>query len=852
MSEGEKILDRTVVDTLPPKKPCKVMLLEDNEIDRKVYQRYLKTDLEYEYAFIEAELGERALEIYPSERVDVVVLDYMLPDMNGLEWLIRWQQQNADPRPPVVVLTGQGNENIAVEFIKQGAADYIVKSQLTPDKFKLAIARSLALKQLEQEKAELVERLISRNEELARRSRLWQTEVAKKENLQQILNQVPLVVYAKDIDPQTKQSGKFWLVNQEYQRIFNLSEQEVIGKSDRDLFPADIVAAFTANDRIVVETRMPLTTEERVYHSDGQLHEYLSLKFPLFNKESQVVSIVGIAKNITEDKQFKAQLKISEIRFRSTFEQAAVGIAHVATDGRWLRVNQKLCQIVGYSKLELLQKTFQDITHPEDLQLDLEYVRQMLSGGIESYSIEKRYVCKNSKVIWINLTVSLVRNSEGEPDYFISVIEDISDRRELKASLEKSLRRLSNLRQLDRAILEFQEPQQIVKIAIDNIKNFLDCQRISIVTFDPDAETATVLATKGLAVEFAGNGFQMSLDIWQDLIARMENRDRGYIVTYLSQFPQLSETIPRLKDAGLDCFISFPFRAGGRLLGILKIWVKNLRTIVSEELDVVGEVSSQLAIALQQARLYRQNQIYTQELKTQVAQRTTQLEEINQELKAFTYTISHDLKAPLRAIQGFATALQEDYGENLDDLGNEYTVRLSDSAQQMERLIQDLLTYSRLSRSQIRLHSINLSAVVGQCLELLESEIEQKQAQIVVDEPLSTIVGNQTILLQVIANLLSNAIKFIAPGTIPQVRVWTEETERTVRLWIEDNGIGIKPEHQDRIFQVFERLHGSESYSGTGIGLAIAKKGIERLGGKIGVESQPNRGSRFWIEGLKS
>jgi light-regulated signal transduction histidine kinase (bacteriophytochrome) len=320
----------------------------------------------------------------------------------------------------------------------------------------------------------------------------------------------------------------------------------------------------------------------------------------------------------------------------------------------------------------------------------------------------------------------------------------------------------------------------------------------------------------------------------------------------LSQFPKISQAVPSLAIEGLDCFVSFSLKANGILLGILKVWVENPDEIAAEDLEILIEVSDQIAIAIQQARLDRQNQNYTVELETKVAQRTAQLEEINRELKAFSYSISHDLKAPLRAIQGFSTALLEDYGQDLDDLGREYAHRLVSSAQQMEILIQDLLTYSRLSRSEIELTKVNLSSVVNKALQQLQIEIESSQAQITVEEPLASIYGNSTVLTQVVSNLISNAIKFVAPSEIPQIRISTETTEDRVRLWIEDNGIGIKPQHQSRIFQVFERLHGLETYPGTGIGLAIAKKGIERIGGEIGVESQINRGSRFWIEGTKS
>ena len=831
------------------RKTRRVMLLEDNEIDREVYRRYLKSDSEYEYIFIEPESEVDALEMHSPSEIDVVLLDYMLPDMDGLEWLSLWQQKN-NVLPPVIVLTGQGNENVAVQFIKMGAADYLVKNPLTPQRLKLAIDRAIEVQQLQQEKANLATQLLIRNRELDRSNNLCQREIAKRETIEQILLQVPLIIYAKEVNLETKRPDKLWSVNQEWKKVFNLSESEVIGKTDYDLFDREVAEALEANDRLVIETKKPITVEEKVYQTDGEPHEYLSLKFPLFDERQRVVSIVGIAKDITEDKKIKSALRKSETRFSNTFEQAAVGIAHVALDGRWLRVNQKICEIVGYTKAELLQKTFEDITYPEDLQLDLEYVRQMLADEIKTYSMEKRYICKSGQIIWINLTVSLVRNSLGEPDYFISVVENISDRHHLKSSLEKSLRRLSNLHQIDRAIIEAQKPQAIAYEAIDSIKKFSTSQRISIITFDWEGETATILATEGLAKQTVNKQTQTPLAVWQNVIAQIQQNSSNsqYVVNYLSQLPTLSNVLPALKEAGLDCFLSFPLRVGEDLLGILKVWVADLKAVVTEELDIVYEVSNSVAIALQQARLAQQAQNYTQKLEVKVAQRTQQLEEINQELKAFTYTISHDLKAPLRAIQGFATALNEDYGEDLDDLGIEYTERLVGSAQYMDRLIQDLLVYSRLSRSQIQLHSIDLSTVIIKARKALELEIEQSQARIIVANSLGKIWGNETILIQVVSNLISNAIKFVASDTVPQIEIESEIKADMVRLLIKDNGIGIKPEHQKRIFRVFERLHGNESYPGTGIGLAIVQKGITRLSGKVGVESKLGCGSLFWID----
>ena len=166
----------------------------------------------------------------------------------------------------------------------------------------------------------------------------------------------------------------------------------------------------------------------------------------------------------------------------------------------------------------------------------------------------------------------------------------------------------------------------------------------------------------------------------------------------------------------------------------------------------------------------------------------------------------------------------------------------------MDKLIQDLLTYSRLTRDLMPIENVELAPLVAEVLDRFEEEFRESGAHVDVNGPLPPVLAHRIALYQVISNLVSNAVKFVAPGTRPKVRICAQKKRGRVRLWVEDNGIGIAGEHQDRIFGVFQRLHSLAEYPGTGIGLAIVKRAVERMGGRVGVDSAAGKGSRFWIE----
>ncbi|BAU14681.1 multi-sensor signal transduction histidine kinase [Leptolyngbya sp. NIES-3755] len=491
----------------------------------------------------------------------------------------------------------------------------------------------------------------------------------REERLQLFVKYAPVSVAMFD------RSMRYIAVSQRWIDDYHLkSIESVLGQSHYALFP-NLPERWKTLHQRGLNGESIKNESDRYVLPDGT-EQFLRWEIqPWWGGNTAVHGILIFVEDITFQKQIEAELRESEEQFRATFNQAAVGIAHVSPTGTWLRTNQKICEIVGYSSEELRQLTFQDITHPDDLDLDLNYVQQMLAGKIQTYSMEKRYICKDRSIVWINLTVSLVREPNGSPKYFISVIEDIDDRKKTEFALQ-----------------------------------------------------------------------------------------------------QLNET-----------------------------------------------------------------------LEQRIEQRTAQLTEINQELEAFTYTVSHDLRAPLRIMQGFSQALEEDYNDRLDSVATSYIQNIGESAVQMDTLIHDLLSYSRLSRTQIQLQPIDLNDAIAAALQQLNATIQERNATVDVSPNLPSVMAHRSTLIQVMVNLISNGIKFVEPGTQPIIKISAHIKENSVRLSFKDNGIGIASQYHDRIFGVFERLHGVESFPGTGIGLAIVRKGIDRMSGTIGLESKPGEGSQFWI-----
>ncbi|MFN0007830.1 MAG: sensor histidine kinase [Planctomycetota bacterium] len=420
--------------------------------------------------------------------------------------------------------------------------------------------------------------------------------------------------------------------------------------------------------------------------------------------------------------------------------------------------------------------------------------------------------------------------------------------RRARESERRANEHLRTLREIDRAILGGGSVQEIAQAALARIRVLIPCIRASVALIDEPKQESRLLAVEGAARMSAGPDTVVSFsDIGQDVLdtlraGRVHCTPDTHVRTSMKGF------FDQLREEGIRSYLKAPLISRGALIGTLNVSFDHIGEPAAEEIELAGEVADVLAVAVVQAQLREELRVQAADLEQRVAERTRQLSEVNAELEGYVHSVSHDLRAPLRAVRGFGNLLIEEVGNRLQPTEREYLQRMVSASQRMEALMRDLLAYSRLAREEVDIRPLDLQLVVREAQDMLQGELEERRAVLDIGEPLLPVAGHHSTLVQAVANLLSNAAKFVAAGVQPRIRVRTEKRGDLVRLWVEDNGIGIAPEYHEKIFRVFERLNGVGAYPGTGIGLAIVRRAADRMGGATGVESRPGEGSRFWID----
>ncbi|HSU76073.1 MAG TPA: PAS domain S-box protein [Burkholderiales bacterium] len=589
--------------------------------------------------------------------------------------------------------------------------------------------------------------------------------------------------------------GRFIRVNRRLCEMFGYSEAELVGMLVKDLsHPEDRDAVDERRKKLITGEVETLRLEKRYLRKDGGtlwMNVAIAMERDAAGRPLYAVSVLD---DITARKHAEEALRESEARYRSTFELAGSGIAHIGLDRKFIRANRRLCEILGYPEHELVGKTGRQISHPDDLDVINAQRKRLYAGEIDHVRLEKRYLRKDGSTVWVAFSMVLERDAEGRPAYEIAIFDDITERKRAERALRESEERFRSLTQLSSDWYWEQDETFALRFM---------SQRMGEKT--------------GLAASaFIGR------KRWDQPALNLGDEDWARHRTQLERREPFREfEMERANPAGGTRWVSVTgepvYDENGKFRGY-----RGVGSDVTERKRAEAEL---------------------RRAHDELAKKAEELERSNAELEQFAYVASHDLQEPLRMVSSYTQLLARRYQDQLPAEAQEFMHFTVDGAARMKQLIEDLLAYSRVGTKGKELVPVSLEAPLKRALTNLRTAIEESGATVSADA-LPTVDADEVQLAQVFQNLIGNALKFRGKAA-PRIHVGAAEQAGEWQISIADNGIGIEPQYFERIFMLFQRLHAMGEYPGTGIGLAICKKVAERHGGRIWVSSTPGAGSTF-------
>lgn len=545
----------------------------------------------------------------------------------------------------------------------------------------------------------------------------------------------------------------------------------------------------------------------------------------------------GSIEDITIRRQAEEELRQKTEELANFFNCNLDLLCIADTSGHFYRLNAEWERVLEYSLEELEKSSFLSLVHPDDLEPTLNTMNE-LAEQKSVFNFTNRYRHKNGSYRWLEW------RSYPSGQLIYAAARDITERKEFELALSNYAERLATLRQIDQAILASNSYETILQAVMAYIPRLLPVQFISMTEFDFEKETFRILSTNSLISTDFHAGQTLPLKQIEEFIQALQTHP-AHIVSDIHVSPLKTTIDEQLQAERIQSYMSVPMRAQGKLIGTLNFLATQKTIFTPQHVEIGQDVASQLAIAIQQTRLNQQVRDYAHALEQRVAERTRQLEAINQELESFNYSVAHDLRAPLRAIDGFSRLLEEEHLGGFDAEALTLFQHVRNATRRMNQLIEDLLNLSRLTRGELHRAGVDLSKIAYEII----AELRQREPNRNV-----TFLANAEIFAQADArmmrialeNLLGNAWKFTAKTKHAQIEFGMQESTPPV-YYVRDNGAGFDMANSQKLFGAFQRLHTESQFPGTGIGLATVQRIIHRHGGRIWADAQIEKGATFYF-----
>lgn len=822
--------------------PLKVLIVDDNPDDRSNVRQLLLSGSDRLYSFREADRGDTAIGICGDPAVgllDCVILDYNLPDMDGVDVITALRGSSRLPPYPVLILTGfdacDGNA-----LLRAGAQDFIGKGWITARGLTRAVENAMERFRMMRDLVETEERL-RKSEEHLRISRQMTSWIAfewdiKRNEVRRFHSLDPVLAPTPESAPSTLEAVC-----------------EMVHPGDREVFMTSVRSALGRHDG-------RYENEYRVRHPEGKEAWLYETGRVLKDADGAPALLIGISLNATERKVRELNIAfLAEVQKRISNASQLGSLIEEISARITAHLGVSHCVLCEVSEAGDVGRSLYDSHRPREAAIDGVYrladyhtvpeLDDMKAGktiAVDDVALAPNYTPaarKRYEELQVRAYANAAFLSDGRLKFVLSGLHKHPHgwtRSEIELLAELAARIFPWVERI-RAEASARENEAKARARQAELEALMDAIPAAVfIAHDASCERLTgSRATREILRLEAGGSNEVpprpDFTVWH--ANRRLTPDEFPVQRVVATGQPLDDT---------ELQITFNDGQSRFLLG-------NARPILDAAGEVAGGIGAFIDITarkraeqqLVEARLELQRQADI--LETTVTERTAELCEMVVELEAFSYCIAHDMRAPLRAMQGYAEVLSTEHAGQLDAVGHRYLQRIAKAAARLDEFILDILNYGRIVREQLVLRPIELESLID---DLIDSYpvLNRHQAAIMVQRPLPRVRGHASALAQVLANLLENAIKFVPPGRSPLVRVRAESKGEVVRVWVEDNGLGIPPEFHGKLFNLFTRLHPDAQYEGTGVGLAVVRKSVERMGGTVGVESVVGAGSRFWFE----